>query len=50
MGGGEPTDIQLDVTATQAEGFRGRPVAEELERWRNAGGKVLRMALRDGAN
>jgi hypothetical protein len=38
--GSEATDVQIDATATQAEGFRGRPVAAELERWRNAGGKL----------
>ena len=50
LGGGEPADIQLDVIATKAEGFRGRPVAGELERWRNAGGKVdvLMLSLAKG--
>jgi hypothetical protein len=51
VGGGEATDIQMDVTATQAQGFRGRPVVEELERWRGAGGKVdvLMLSLAKGA-
>ncbi|MBM6593435.1 DUF2125 domain-containing protein [Microvirga pudoricolor] len=50
VGGGEATDIQFDGTVTQAAGFRGRPVAEELERWRNAGGKldVLMLSLAKG--
>lgn len=40
IGGVEPTDLSADVTATQATGFQGRPIPEELERWRNAGGKL----------
>ncbi|MGO4707004.1 DUF2125 domain-containing protein [Microvirga sp. 2MCAF38] len=50
IGGGEPTDLQLDATATQAQGFRGRPVIEELERWRAANGKVdiLMLSLTKG--
>lgn len=51
VGGTEPTDIQIDLTATQAEGFRGRLVAEELERWRAAGGRldILQLSLTKGA-
>ncbi|HEY8383296.1 MAG TPA: DUF2125 domain-containing protein [Microvirga sp.] len=51
IGGGEPTDLQIDLTATQAQGFRGRPVVEEVERWRQAGGRldVLQLALAKGA-
>ncbi len=50
IGGGEPTDLQLDVTATKAQGFRGRPAVEELERWRAADGKVdvLMLSLTKG--
>src|SRR5690606_34360826 len=50
VGGGEATDIASDVTVTQAEGFRGKPVAEELERWREAGGRIdiLMLALTKG--
>ncbi len=40
VGGAEPTDLDGDLTLTQAEGFRGRPAAVELERWRTAGGQV----------
>jgi len=40
VGGGEPTDLDGDITVTQAEGFRGRPAREELERWRAAGGQL----------
>ncbi|PIK74085.1 DUF2125 domain-containing protein [Methylobacterium frigidaeris] len=40
LGGPEPADIALDATATRAAGFRTRPLAQELERWREAGGTV----------
>ncbi len=40
IGGAEPTDLNADVTVTQADGFRGRPIAQELERWRAAGGTL----------
>jgi hypothetical protein len=40
IGGSEPTDLNADVTATQATGFQGRPIADELERWRKAGGAL----------
>ncbi len=51
VGGSERTDIDSDLTVTQAEGFRGRPIAEELERWRSAGGKldVLMLSLAKGS-
>ncbi|MCB5174389.1 MULTISPECIES: DUF2125 domain-containing protein [Microvirga] len=51
VGGTEATDLESDVTVTQAEGFRGRPLAEELERWRSAGGKldVLMLSLAKGS-
>jgi len=50
VGGAEPTDLDSDFTITQAEGFRGRPVAQELERWRSAGGKldILMLSLAKG--
>ena len=50
VGGSEPTDIGSDVTVTQAEGFRGRPIVEELERWREAGGglDILMLSLTKG--
>ncbi|MGF3026897.1 DUF2125 domain-containing protein [Methylobacterium aquaticum] len=40
LGGTEPADIALDATVTRATGFRTRPLAQELERWREAGGAV----------
>ncbi len=40
IGGSELTDLNADVTLTQADGFRGRPIAQELERWRAAGGTL----------
>lgn len=50
LGGGEPANLQLDVTATEAQGFRGRPVVEEIERWRQANGRldVLQFSLAKG--
>ena len=45
LGGPEPADLQIDVTATQAQGFRGRPVFDELERWREAEGRLKVMLL-----
>ena len=50
VGGAELTDLDGDVTFTQAEGFRGRPAAVELERWRTAGGQldVLMLAIAKG--
>ncbi|MBF9232781.1 DUF2125 domain-containing protein [Microvirga alba] len=50
VGGAEPVDLSMDATATQAEGFRGRPIVEELERWRAAGGKldILMLSLAKG--
>jgi len=50
IGSPEPTDIQIDLTATQAQGFRGRPIVTEVERWRAASGKieVLRLAATKG--
>jgi len=40
VGGAEPTNLNVDVTVTQADGFKGGTIAEELELWRKAGGKV----------
>lgn len=40
IGGTELTDLNADVTVTQADGLRGRTIAEELERWRVAGGTL----------
>jgi hypothetical protein len=50
IGGTELTDLNADVTATQTAGFRGRPLAEELERWRNAGGTldILMLSVAKG--
>jgi hypothetical protein len=50
LGGAEPANLQLDVTATRAEGFRGRPVLDEVERWREADGrlKILLASLAKG--
>lgn len=45
IGGNELTDLNADVTVTQADGFRGRPIAQELERWRVAGGTLDILAL-----
>ncbi|SCY26662.1 DUF2125 domain-containing protein [Microvirga guangxiensis] len=50
IGGSELTDLNADVTVTQATGFQGRPIAQELERWRSAGGTldVLTLAAAKG--
>ncbi len=50
IGGTELTDLNADVTATQTAGFQGRPLAEELERWRGAGGRldVLMLSVAKG--
>ncbi len=50
VGGAEPTNIDSDITVTQAEGFQGRPIAQELERWRRAGGTldILMLSLAKG--
>ena len=51
LGGSEPADIALDATVTRAAGFRTRPLAQELERWRAAGGTVelARLAAEKGS-
>jgi hypothetical protein len=40
VGGVEPADIHLQLSATQARGARLRSLANELERWRQDGGKL----------
>jgi hypothetical protein len=40
IGGTEPADVDLQLTATQARDIRARPWADELERWREAGGRL----------
>jgi hypothetical protein len=40
VGGTEPADLGLDLTATQVSGVPARSVADELERWRQAGGQL----------
>ena len=50
---GNTYDIQLfGGTATQAKGFSGRPVLEEIERWRAAQGRldILQFSLTKGGN
>ncbi|MEZ0169202.1 DUF2125 domain-containing protein [Microvirga sp. TS319] len=50
IGGTELTDLNADVTATQTADFQGRPLAQELERWRGAGGvlDVLMLSVTKG--
>ena len=45
LGGPEPADVQVDVTATKMQGFRGRPMIDEIERWREAEGRLGVMLL-----
>jgi hypothetical protein len=45
LGGAEPSNVQLDVTATHAQGFRGRLIPDELDRWREAEGRLKVMLL-----
>jgi len=51
IGGAEPVDLGVDLTATQARDVAARPLAEELERWRQAGGRleIARFAIAKGA-
>jgi hypothetical protein len=51
IGGAEPADLDLDLTATQARDAAARPPPQELERWRAAGGRlaISRFALVKGA-
>ena len=52
VGGTEPADLDIDLTVTQGRDLAARPLAEELERWRLAGGRieVARLALAKGAS
>jgi hypothetical protein len=52
VGSNAPMDLQVDLTATQVQGFRGRPILTEVERWRQANGRVevLRLAASNGAS
>jgi hypothetical protein len=45
VGGAEPTNLNMDVTVTQADGFKGGTIAEELELWRKANGKLEILML-----
>jgi len=51
IGGAEPANLNADVTVTQADGFKGGTIVEELELWRKAGGKIdiLMLAADKGA-
>lgn len=51
IGGGEPSDIAAEATVTQARGISGRPLVEEVERWRRANGSVVlgRLSVDKGA-
>ena len=50
LGGDAPVDLDLAATVTQARDAAPRPVIEELERWRRAGGRieVERLAVVQG--
>jgi hypothetical protein len=52
LGGGEATNFQVDLTATQAESFRGRLVVPEIDRWRAANGQleIVMLSLSKGTN
>jgi hypothetical protein len=45
LGGAEPADVQVDLTATRVQGLGGRPMVEEIERWRQADGRLGVMLL-----
>ncbi len=51
IGGGEPANLNTDVTVTRADGFKGGTIAEEMELWRKAGGKldILMLAATKGS-
>jgi hypothetical protein len=51
IGGGEPANLTADVTVTRADGFKGGTIAEEMELWRKAGGKldILMLAATKGS-
>jgi hypothetical protein len=46
IGGTEPADLDVQLTATQVRDPRARPSVEELERWRQAGGRIEVTTLR----
>jgi hypothetical protein len=50
IGGAEATNLNADVTVTQVDGFKGGTLAEEMELWRKAGGKldILMLAATKG--
>lgn len=51
LDGAEATDLAADVTVTKIADYGGRPIAEELERWRAADGslEILMMSLAKGS-
>lgn len=51
IGGTELADLDLDLTATQGRDVTARRVEDEVERWRQAGGRIeiARLALVKGA-
>jgi hypothetical protein len=51
IGGAEAADLDVQLTATQARDVAARPLIAELERWREARGRieVTRLALAKGA-
>jgi hypothetical protein len=50
IGGAEPADLDLDLTVTQGRDVAARPLKDELERWRRAGGRleIARLVLAKG--
>jgi hypothetical protein len=50
-GGREATDVDVDLTATQARGLQGATGFDEIERWREAGGRleIVHFAMVKGA-
>jgi hypothetical protein len=50
IGGAEATNLNADVTVTQTDGFKCGTIAEEMELWRKAGGKldILMLAATKG--
>ena len=50
IGGVERANLGLDLTVTQARDVAARPIIDELERWRQAGGRieVARLAVAKG--
>jgi hypothetical protein len=51
IGGPEPANLNADVTVTRADGFKGGTIAQEMELWRAAGGKldILMLAATKGS-